>query len=402
MQPTYFSNPTAPTAVPGQQSPAVLAYQNQLNQTNVGKPGYVPLTPDGKYGPLTLAASKFGQPTSSVVSTNDIHRDGAKNSSYLTNLLSNLGNGVQQPNPNDPTNVNSPNYSDAVTQGLDAMSARSDAATKRLIQNVQATRVRNGNAVDTDYNNYKSGLQLLGIQHNDAQFTPDLLQGHIQQAENEHMQKINDLDMELNKAVADATDAQENNDFKTLQEKTDYIKQLKQDQKTAITDMYTGLSNQTKSSDIEAHDIYDSLQTLDPNDQEAFINAVANKFNLPVAALVQSLADEKGKRTTADLKTQNSQATLDKKSGSGGSSTFKISTNVAKISPQFEAIKGGDGYIDPQKWVTARANWNKLGGTDASFNTTFKKYLNPASYALAGFKVPKGSTSADDILAGLN
>lgn len=335
-----------------------------------------------------------------VVATNDVHRQGAKDSSYISNLLSSI-NGAPATNPETKTvGVDSPNYTDAVTQGLDTMSARNDAATNRLIQNVTATRTRNANAIDNDYNNYKSGLQLLGIQHNEAQFTPDLLAGHIKSAENDHMQKIQNLDAELNKAVADATDAQANNDFKTLQEKTNYIKTLKQDQKTAINDMYSSLSNQTKASDIEAHQIYDSMQSLSPDDQEAFIHAVANKFNLPVTALVQSLADEKSKRATSDLKTKSAQVTYNNKvsgggsggksvAGSGGLTQNQIDGGIAKI----KSATGADGFAPPELILQA---WNSWKGTPALFKTKFGGYINPKATGLPVSIMPKNSSSSTD------
>jgi hypothetical protein len=70
------------------------------------------------------------------------------------------------------------------------------------------------------------------------------------------------------------------------------------------------------------------------------------------------------------------------------SGAFNTSTAISSVTPQMESVKGGDGYIDPQKWVAARNNWMTLGGTQASFNSNFKSYLNPESYGIAGFKVP--------------
>lgn len=381
--PTYTKTNNA-VATYGEESAAVGALQTQLNAQNAGKPGYKPLVVDNKYGPLTLAATK----SPAIVGTNDIHKAGAKNSADLNALIASFGASPEAPtNPkNDP---NSANYTDSYIEGLTGMASRSDAATQRLIANVEAQRQRNANKVDTQYDNYKSGLQLLGIQHNDAQFTPDLLQGHLQQAENEHTQKIQDLDAELNKAIADATDAQANNDFKILDEKMKYIKELKKAQKDEIGNMYDTLSKQSKAAGEEAHQIYDTLNTLNADDQETFLHAIAKKFNIPIGSLVQSLADEKAKRETEDVKIKNAKATLAKKSttGGGGTATFKISKGIATLTPQFESIKGADNYIDPYEWVKARTAWNNQGGTDASFNTSFKKYLNPKSYKLAGFKV---------------
>lgn len=382
--PTYTKTNNA-VATYGEESPAVGALQTQLNAQNAGKAGYVPLVVDNKYGPLTLAATK----SPAIIGTNDIHKAGAKNSSDLNALIASydVNNTLNTP-ANDPNN---PNYSDATTMSLSNLAKTSDVATQRLIANVEAQRQRNANKIDTQYENYKNGMKLLGIQHNDAQFTPDLLQGHIQQAENEHVQKIQDIDAELNKAIADATDAQTSNNFKILQEKMDYINKLKTAKKDEISNMYNTLSAQTKSSDIQAHQIYNTLQTLSPTDQETFIHTIAKRFNLPIGTLVQSLADEKSNREASNVKIDNAKATLNNKTNPSGGGSFKASAGIANLTPQFESIKGSDNYIDPYEWIKARTAWNSQGGTDASFNTSFKKYLNPKSYKLAGFKVTTSS-----------
>lgn len=51
------------TATFGSSGSAVSALQTQLNTQNAGVAGYVPLKVDGKYGPLTQAASQFKAPT---------------------------------------------------------------------------------------------------------------------------------------------------------------------------------------------------------------------------------------------------------------------------------------------------------------------------------------------------
>lgn len=53
---TTYKKTTSPTAIFGEQSPAVLELQKQLNGSYGGKPGYTLLKEDGKYGPLTQAA----------------------------------------------------------------------------------------------------------------------------------------------------------------------------------------------------------------------------------------------------------------------------------------------------------------------------------------------------------
>lgn len=56
---TYTPLATGATPALGTSGSAVAALQTQLNTTNAGKAGYVPLVVDGKYGALTQAASTF-------------------------------------------------------------------------------------------------------------------------------------------------------------------------------------------------------------------------------------------------------------------------------------------------------------------------------------------------------
>lgn len=64
--PTY--TPLAANATPtlGTSGAAVSALQTQLNTQNAGQAGYTPLIPDGKYGPLTQAASQYKAPVATV------------------------------------------------------------------------------------------------------------------------------------------------------------------------------------------------------------------------------------------------------------------------------------------------------------------------------------------------
>ena len=81
-----------------------------------------------------------------------------------------------------------------------------------------------------------------------------------------------------------------------------------------------------------------------------------------------------------------------KTAGSGTSSSAGKPT-VGEFTNQFIGVQGEDGYIDPYAWVAARDMWQKRGGTLSTFNTNFKRFLNPQSYTIAGFEAPKGSTS---------
>ncbi len=329
-----------------------------------------------------------------------------QNSSDLSAALAKLSGAPTAENPNpdngESKKTTAPTEADALSEdpimkGLTTLQTNADAATKALIASTQALYQNQKNKVTSQYENYKRGLMGLGIQHNEAQSTPDLLAGHIQQATNDQMDKINTISAEESKALIDAQNAKAENDFKTLQAKMDYVKQLKADKANAIKDMYDSLANTDKTAALEAHDIYDTLQTLGDADKQAFIEAVAKKYNVPLMSLVTALNDEKNSRADASLKTQNAQATLNKKSGTGSGGTKvtiddasnEIDTHLKPIADG--GILGEDGFMSPYKWLELRDTWIKSKLSKTTFDTLYKRYLNPDSYTLAGFAKPKGT-----------
>lgn len=378
---------------------------------------------DGIFGPKTEAAytAKYGT-QNPIISTGDIHATAKKNSAALSAALGMFSVGststapvtpVSSPtgpaNPTDPTSgqpyqgtkvnqdpsTTNPTNDPYIAQ-LNAMSARSNTSTKMLISNIIATKTNKALKIDKEYDNYKKGLQLLGIQHNEAQSSPDLLAGHIVQAENDHMDKINDLDAEESKALMDAETAQANNDFKTLDEKMSYVKDLQTQKSNALKDLQATVSDTSKNATIEAHDIYDTLGTLDDADKESFITAVAKKFNLPLGSLVTALADEKTKRDKADLTTKNTNSIIDKRenptTSTSTSDTKKKAaakdeiTNALKTGKDATGKvignpKGADGYVDPQVYLKYLDAWP---GTQKEFLALYpvKGTINPKSYSI--------------------
>ena len=380
------------------------------------------LVPDGVFGPKTQAvySSKYGT-GNSIVSTGDIHNQAKIDSAALTSAL-NMNNLPSSSNPllkptNDsalnntnidpitgavvpgstPVTANNPTADPFIDQ-LNQMSDRSNTSTKMLISNIVANKQNQEQAINKQFDNYKKGLQLLGIQSGAAESSPDLLMGHIQDVENQHMDKINALNSEEAKSLMDAENARADNNFKLFNESMTRYKEIQTAKSQALKDYNDALTNQPKVASIAAHDIYATMNTLDDADKEKFLQAVATKFNLPLASLTTALVDEKKKQDTENLKTENTKSIIEKRDTTGTtktgvSTTFKSAPAIASVSSQMEAIKGKDNYIDPNKWIVARTNWNKAGGTDATFNSTFKKYLNPASYTMAGFPKPKSTTT---------
>lgn len=281
---------------------------------------------------------------------------------------------------------------DPIIMGLNRLQTNSDDATKSFIASVQAKYQNEKNKANGATESYKGGLQQLGIETNQAQATPDLLAGHIRQATLDNLDKIHDLDTEETKAIMDAKNAKDSNDFKTLQAKMDYIDQIKKAKSDALKSMYDNLSTSNKASAIEAHDIYDTMQTLNDADKEKFILAVAQKYNLPVMSLVQALNDEKQSREVFDVDLANKKRLLN--SGSGGSSGSMSKAQIQLGEDKLNATRGSDGYVDPYVYAQAFKDWT---GTTKQFLAAFppKDYVNPAATNLPPYLMPPQSKSSD-------
>lgn len=415
------------------------------------------LKADGIFGPLTQAAynKKF---SSGIISTGDIHDKAVKDSSALNEALQGYNAPLVNPSsysgptkdavekPEVLNDTTSGTDSDPIIQQLDNLAARSNTSTQMMVQNIKATKARQAAKVDEQYKNYESGMQLLGIQTNQAQVTPDLLMSHINEAETEHLQKLQDLDNEETKATMDAENAQANNDFKTLSSKMDYIKQIKTEKATALKDYNDALTKAddkaTKQGDavskVIAPDIYDTLQGLDDADKEPFLVSIAQKFNIPLLSLSTALVAAKNTADKAQAKLDASAnkllspteaATLGvpygtteadaaklqitparykpTTGGSGVSDTKTKAAAAAEITAAFKtgkdadgeeqgAPKGKDGYVDPYLYVKYLNAWP---GTDKEFLTKFPVsgnggLINPTSYSLLPENIrPKTKTT---------
>lgn len=333
-----------------------------------------------------LLSKMQGIPDNNLVSTSSASRTSfAKNSAGLDMMLNRFGLAGATPDPNaektvDNTKTTIPDVNsttDPYIAALNGLAASSDKSAQILIKNIQANKQRQSNSLEKNFQSYKGGLQLLGIQTNAAQATPDLLAGHIQEAELAHHDKLAELDSQMATALAEADQARNEKNFSLLKEKMDYIKELKSNQINELKNLNDTLSLTQKNADIQAHEIYDSLNTLAPADQETFIQAVAKKYKIPVTSLVQALADEKIKRETTNTNLASKKVALAKKTTTTTPSSSMIKAGEAKLT----ASKGPDGYVDPDVYQQA---YETYPGTKKDFLAKFppNNWVNPANTTL--------------------
>lgn len=418
---SYTPTVSSPGSAPqfGQQdatgSSAVSNLQTSLNTQNAGKAGYVPLAVDGKYGPLTQAATTF-QPAKSnlIVTAGPAVRQGAQDGADLANMLGKFGLSAPTQTPGAPgapttpaagatpttTDPNATNPNDPYSSLLTQISNSSDAATKNLISGIQATEQQNENKVNQQYDSYTRGLQLLGIQHNQATFGPDVLAGNIQKAKNDQMDKLQTLQAAETKAISAANTAKNNGQLNILKEQMANIKQIQADKATALKEYYTGITQSPKLAAAQidptsAQAMLDSMNTLDATDKEAFIHAVASKFGLDPAAVVQSLSSVVTASGKANLATANAKATLYNKLNPKSKTTTSGSLSKAEIAQgeqYLNGTRGADNFVDPSAYLQAYKDWTSSakGGTTKGFIAAFppKDYVNPANTDLPKYLMP--------------
>lgn len=369
---TYTPLQQGQSASYGTSGQAVADFQTQLNTQNAGKSGWTPLLVDAMYGPKTQQASMFGK-SQPVVTSDGSRKQFLGDSVELTKMLGNYGAGQQQTQPQDKT---IDTVSDPYTQALDRIKSNSDAGTANLIATIQAKRANNANEVTKGYERYKSGLQLLGIQSGEIESSPEIVMGHIQQAENAKVGKLQELDREEATAMLEAKSAMDNKDFSLLKEKMSYVKDLKKERLNTLKDRYDELKAEKGIGEIQAEQIYGQLGSLNSSQKQQFLQGIADRFGIPVGAVVAGVAKvAKDKAST--------------KTSSGGK------VNISEFSTAMQGIAGEDGYIDPGAWIAARNQWQARNGSDSLFVSNFKRFLNPLSYAKAGFKATKGIEDAE-------
>lgn len=237
------------------------------------------------------------------------------------------------------------------------------------------------------------------------------------------VQRIADLVTKENMAIAKSNAAYKAGDVKAFDSATKNYESALKDKQKSILDLNKAINDQVKqnAADLRSQRLAIASQTTndvklstalatsmadviaksgvtDEAKIDAYIQTMAANNGISNPEVLRSaLLKAQGTATTTALKNKNTQSIIDKRGTGGGGNgknpKFVISDQIKQVSPLMEKAKGPDNYIDPAIWVAARSHWNELGGTDASFNTTFKKYLNPASYTKAGFKAPakKGS-----------
>lgn len=420
MQPNYTQAPTAytpstnPTPAFGQSSAATASAQAAWNAQNLQgiQNGTVQaLKVDGLYGPKTYAAFNANSTGPGIVGTADIHDQADRNSKDLDahingTVYNPINPGTGTPNNNgdrtngqDMTDPALTGQSDPYLVALQGIADRSNDASKRLIATIAAKHQSEVNEVERNYDKYARGMELLGINNGQAQFTPEILKGQILEIKNQKLSKVHDLDQEMASAIADAEDARSQNDFKVLQEKMDYVRQLKQDRAQALKDLADSDTDAMRKAQFFGDTIYDSIRGLSGDQKTAALSALSSKLGIPVAYLIGAASSVAQDR----IRSSGGGSAADRKSG-------VISALNSVFSDPSKKDSNGMPYVDQNGYIIPE-QFKKLMKAAAEDGIDRKQFIdlygdqiyveNASAYGLrpAEIKLLGGSEDGDD---GLN
>lgn len=158
--------------------------------------------------------------------------------------------------------------------------------------------------------------------------------------------------------------------------------------------------NSIQSGGLDVSNISDDQKlTIQKMEMEAglpsgFYSTLQSKN--PKADIVTSTSRESNGSKYVDVIMRNPDGSLSTtsmrvgsvdKSGSGStpSEAEKKKSDATKVASQLSTVTGGDGYVSPSDYKTARRAWVNAGYDATDFDTRFARtYVNPDDYDLAG------------------
>lgn len=123
-------------------------------------------------------------------------------------------------------------------------------------------------------------------------------------------------------------------------------------------------------------------------DQMKSKEALYNSTNDTLKTVTSAYNDIEDRKQRAEEARLNRAASAANKANNFDNDTniSAVAQAMAKNTGKAKGEVNGDNYISPYEWIDARNAWAARGGSDSTFVSNFKRFLNPKSYALAGFK----------------
>ncbi len=302
---------------------------------------------------------------------------GIASSTDATNSLNNDGNQLDK-----MTNQPDPYMEYLQKKANTLMTTESQPGLEEKNAAAQGGRLQE--KTQADYTAYKAGLETLGIKSGLSRYAPELQADRMIQAANNETAKIQEIQDKEDLAIAKAKQARLDKDATALKETLGEIRQLKKDKADELQRQLTRRTQDATVAGNIATYAFKQLQTLPDEQKETFLLQLAKDNQISPATLAAALAEEQDRQTKFNLTTSLQEKALNK-ADSGPKLTVGDASSDLDNAIKNNNILGDDGYMAPETWIDARDRWVKAGLTASTFNTLYKRYLNPLSYEKAGF-----------------
>jgi hypothetical protein len=137
--------------------------------------------------------------------------------------------------------------------------------------------------------------------------------------------------------------------------------------------------------------------SVEDETSKALVLDMAGKYVDAGILPTDTLAVAQGKLKGSRIYQDQVRAPAGSGSGSGDSSTVKA--DKALIEKNLLATVGDDGFLNPDDYAGAKADWIQAGGTQAEFDSKFKQRRNPTNpnYDITQKEGTPNATSEEDI-----
>lgn len=280
---------------------------------------------------------KGGQPPPPITTSGEVRQKVNQNVDYLNQNLG-LLEGIDEKAAKKEAAFDS--QLAAFTKQLDDLSARSNAATKNLLRGINADYAQRQVEAADQNDRYQQGLKVLGLQTGTTKFLPFIQQGMLTFAEMEGQKELSRLDGEGKKLLAEAQQAQIDQDFRIVSEKMEAYRENEAMKSRSINDLYDQAqsrqsiqANAMKLGASIAPFLVKELAGLSEIQKQEILQRIAKEYGVAVNDLLVGLSSYEQERSDIDrefnLDQSRERRLASEGTGGGGSTVVRGETGPA-------------------------------------------------------------------------
>lgn len=417
-QAKFDGNTGKPLANPADQN-----NNNNGNTPGQSGPGTI-TTPDGAIYSLSQPAGfNYTLPTAPAGSKYVYGSDGHPYLQDATGKITTDPTAESEFNKNVQANKQMSDFNATV----DSYKAGLDSANAALLDSIKNTAAIQTQKMEVLNKAMEGAKTVAGYRTGGAEYTPEINMGIIKNEQEEGLQRLSDIQTQMNVAIAQAVSAKNDKDFELATKTLETINTLQNQKETAIQTVYknyvdgvkaieeatkaataaanTAHEGAVKDLTVSAPQLVKDYDALKPADQKAYIDTVAKKTGLDASIIL-------GEMDKSRLATQNTNSEITNRNKPPVLSTAdKNSEKVSTISAGFKpgqtftdtkgvktAIIDSNGYANPEAFKNGLSN-SGMSRTDFIKNFGYLVYLpSAANYGLTPveIKLITGSLNSTD------